>query len=53
MARAPRVETLTTEQRAELDQMAEDVRAGRAQLVPHDEVPAWLERAWVEEHGPG
>ena len=42
-ARAPRVERLTPEQRAELDQAMADIQSGRARIVPHDEVPAVLE----------
>ena len=41
--RAPRVQALTPEQRAELDQDVADIAAGRIQLVAHDDVPAWLE----------
>lgn len=41
--RAPVGEPFTPEQRAELDQAVEDIAAGRVQLVPHDDVPAWLE----------
>ncbi|MEP7120464.1 MAG: hypothetical protein ABJE95_06135 [Byssovorax sp.] len=41
--RAPRVQALTSEQRAELDQDVADIAAGRVQLVSHDDVPAWLE----------
>lgn len=41
--RAPLVRALTPEQRAELDQDVADIQAGRVQLVPHDDVPGWLE----------
>jgi predicted transcriptional regulator len=48
--RAPLVRALTPEQRAELEQDMADIAAGRVQLVPHDDVPAWLEaRARGEE----
>jgi predicted transcriptional regulator len=43
IARAPRVQRLTAEQRAELDQAMEDIAAGRVKLVPNEDVPAWLE----------
>ncbi len=41
--RAPIGAPFTPEQRAELDQAMEDIAAGRVKLVPHDDVPAWLE----------
>lgn len=41
--RAPLVRTLTPEQRAELDQIMEDIQAGRVEVVAHEDVPAWLE----------
>lgn len=41
--RAPLGEPFTPEQRAELDQAMADIAAGRVELVPQDEVPAWLE----------
>ena len=41
--RAPAVRRLTPGQRAELDQASEDIAAGRVQLIPNDDVPAWLE----------
>jgi len=41
--RAPRVQRLTPEQRAELEQDVADIAAGRVNLVPNDDVPAWLE----------
>lgn len=41
-ARAPVGEPLTADQRAELDQMMADVRAGKIALVPHAEVHAWV-----------
>lgn len=43
MARAPRVERLTPEQRADLDGAMADIAAGRVVLVADDDVPAWLE----------
>jgi hypothetical protein len=47
--RAPRVQALTPEQRAELDQDVADIAAGRVQLVAHDDVPAWLEARSCDE----
>lgn len=41
--RAPRVQRLTPEQRAELDQDLEDIRTGRARLIPHEDRAAVLE----------
>lgn len=41
--RAPRVHRLSPEQRAELEQDVADIAAGRVNLVPNDDVPAWLE----------
>lgn len=41
MKRAPRVDVLTPEQRAELAQDLEDIAAGRVQLVPDEEREAW------------
>lgn len=41
--RAPRVQRLTAEQRAELDQMMEDIASGRVALIAHEDVPAWFE----------
>jgi hypothetical protein len=43
MRRAPRVNVLTPEQRAELDQAVEDIQAGRVKLIPHEELEAWRE----------
>ena len=37
IARAPVGKPFTPEQRAELDQDLEDIRAGRARLIPHAE----------------
>ena len=48
LARAPRVQRLTPEQRAELDQQMDDIRAGRAELVQHEDREAWRE-AHAEE----
>ena len=42
--RAPRVQRLTPEQRAELNQAVRDIAEGRRQPVRHDDVPAWLEQ---------
>lgn len=41
--RAPIGEPFTPEQRAELDQQMEDIRAGRSKLVRHEDRAAWLE----------
>lgn len=41
--RAPRVQRLTPEQRAELEQDLADIRAGRARLVAHEDLPRALE----------
>lgn len=49
--RAPRVNWLTPEQRAELDAQIEDIKAGRARLVAHEDLPAALEEMWRAEHG--
>jgi len=43
LTRAPRVEKLTSEQRAELDKDTADIAAGRARLIPHADVPRVLE----------
>ena len=51
LRRAPIVRRLTPEQRAELDQQIEDIRAGRARLVRHEDVPAALEEIHRAEHG--
>jgi hypothetical protein len=45
MKRAPRVERLPPELKAYLDQRLEEIRAGRARLVPHEEVMAGLAEA--------
>jgi len=42
-ARAPVIHELTPEQRAELDAIMADVRAGRSDLVRHEDLPAWME----------
>jgi hypothetical protein len=41
--RAPIGEPWTPEQCAELDQAMEDIRAGRARLVAHEDLPQALE----------
>lgn len=41
--RAPRVQRLTPEQRAELDQDLADIAAGRARLIAHEDMPRALE----------
>jgi hypothetical protein len=51
MRRAPVVRRLTPEQRAELGQQLEDIHAGRARLVRHENVPAALEEIHRSEHG--
>jgi hypothetical protein len=51
LARAPVGEPWTPEQRAELDQAMVDIRAGRARLVRHEDVPAALEEMHRAEHG--
>lgn len=51
LARAPRVSWLTPEQRAELDQQVVDIKAGRARLVRHEDLPAALEELYRAEHG--
>lgn len=51
VARAPRVERLTPEQRAELDQQMEEIRAGRAKLTSHADVSLMLEEMRHQEHG--
>jgi hypothetical protein len=43
LQRAPLVRRLTPEQRAELDRDMEDIAAGRARIVAHEDVPAALE----------
>jgi len=48
MRRAPIGEPFTPEQRAELDQAMEDIRAGRVKLIPDEELAAWRE-AHAEE----
>lgn len=44
LARAPRVQRLTPEQRAELDRAVEDIASGRVELIKNDDVPDWLEK---------
>ncbi len=34
----------TPEQLAELNRDMADIAAGKAQLIPHEELPAWLEQ---------
>jgi hypothetical protein len=51
IARAPVGAPYAPEQRAELDQALEDIRAGRARLVRHEDVPAALEEMYRAEHG--
>ncbi|KYF95530.1 hypothetical protein BE20_31100 [Sorangium cellulosum] len=41
--RAPRVQRLTPEQRAELERDLADIAAGRARLVAHEDLPRALE----------
>ena len=41
--RAPLVKWLTPEERAELDQAMEDIKAGRVQPIRGEDVPAALE----------
>jgi hypothetical protein len=36
--------------RAQLDQQLADIKAGRARLVPHEDLPAALEELWRAEH---
>lgn len=43
IARAPRVQRLTPEQRAELDLAMAEIAAGRVEPVADEDVPAWLE----------
>jgi hypothetical protein len=42
---------LTPEQRAELDQQVADIKAGKARLVRHEDLPAALEELYRAEHG--
>lgn len=51
LARAPIGKPLTPEQRAEVDQQMEDIKAGRARLVRHEDLPAALEEMYRAEHG--
>jgi len=51
LARAPVGEPFTPEQRAELDQQMADIKAGRARLVRHEDLPAALEEMYRAEHG--
>ena len=50
LARAPRVEKLTPEQRAELDQDTATIAAGRARLISQADLPRALEEI-DREHG--
>jgi len=47
--RAPVGEPFAPELRAELDAMLEDLRAGRLDLVAHEDLPAWLEEESARE----
>ncbi|WP_437917314.1 hypothetical protein WME73_25090 [Sorangium sp. So ce302] len=49
--RAPRVQRLTPEQRAELDRDLADIAAGRARLVAHEDLPRALEELAREQGG--
>lgn len=49
--RAPRVNWLTPEQKAEADTALADIKAGHARLVRHEDVPAALEEMYRVEHG--
>ncbi|WP_437617752.1 hypothetical protein [Sorangium sp. So ce1151] len=49
--RAPRVQRLTPEQRAELEQDLADIAAGRARLVAHEDLPQALEELAREQDG--
>ncbi|WP_437283822.1 hypothetical protein [Sorangium sp. So ce406] len=49
--RAPQVQRLTPEQRAELEQDLADIAAGRARLVAHEELPQALEELAREQDG--
>ncbi len=51
LARAPRVERLTSEQRAELDAQMDEIRAGRADLVAHEDLAAALDDLRRREQG--
>lgn len=51
LARAPRVEKLTPEQRAELDQDTAAIAAGRARLISQADVPRALEEIDREHSG--
>jgi hypothetical protein len=51
LAQAPRVSRLTPEQRAELDEQVADIKAGKARLVRHEDLPAALEELYRAEHG--
>ncbi|HZF52439.1 MAG TPA: hypothetical protein VE093_27480 [Polyangiaceae bacterium] len=48
--RAPLGKPLPPELRAQLDQQLADIKAGRARLVPHEDLPAALEELWRAEH---
>ncbi|WP_437302067.1 hypothetical protein [Sorangium sp. So ce388] len=49
--RAPRVQRLTPEQRAELEQDLADIATGRARLVAHERLPQALEELAREQDG--
>ncbi|KYF68335.1 hypothetical protein [Sorangium cellulosum] len=49
--RAPRVQRLAPEQRAELEQDLADIAAGRARLVAHEDLPLVLEELAREQDG--
>ncbi|WP_438013503.1 hypothetical protein WMF18_21445 [Sorangium sp. So ce315] len=49
--RAPRVQRLTPEQRAELERDVADMAAGRARLVAHEDLPRALEELAREQDG--
>ena len=51
LARAPVGDPFTPEQRAELDQQVADIKAGKARLVRHEDLPAVLEEMYRAEHG--
>jgi hypothetical protein len=51
--RAPLVQRLTPEQRADLDRQMEHIRAGRSTPIPHAEVEARLEAALAQAEAIG
>lgn len=51
LARAPRGHHLTPEQRAELDAQMEEIRAGRAKLVAHEDLARVLDEMRRQEQG--